>query len=546
MRFKTTYHRVLNVFLTLGMLLSLAAPAMAAETSLDAAIEGSAAYMLKTVTDPQVGSVGGEWAVIGLARSGCDVPQSYWDAYYDTVEDYVKDHKGNLHDKKYTEYSRVIVALTAIGADPTNVAGYDLLKPLGDFEKTIWQGINGPIWALIALDSGNYAIPQNPDAETQATREMYVEEILDRQLTSGGWNLIDRGGDGEADPDITGMALQALAGYRQQPQVQNAIDRALVYLSEAQQKDGGYESHENSSSESVVQVIVGLCALDMDLEDPRFVKNGNTLLDNLLSYRQKDGSFLHTSAGGGDSQMASEQGLYGMVAAQRAADGKSTLYKMNDVTIHVTGVTVETVGLPGKHADVKPVPVSGNVSFDDVAGHANQEAIEALASRGIIAGKGDNRFDPDATMTRAEFAAIVVRALGMAPKATNAFSDVSSNAWYAGYVGTAYSYGLITGAGNGRFNPDGTITRQEAAVMVARAAKLCGMDTELENYEILNVLAQFTDYVTIAQWAQEGVAFCYDEDILDQSDLNVEPARVILRCEIAEMLYRMLDSAKLL
>ena len=139
-----------------------------------------------------------------------------------------------------------------------------------------------------------------------------------------------------------------------------------------------------------------------------------------------------------------------------------------------------------------------------------------------------------------------MRALGLTPKATNAFTDVSSNAWYAGYVGTAYSYGIITGAGNGRFNPDGTITRQEAAVMVARAAKLCGMDTELENYEILNVLAQFTDYVTIAQWAQEGVAFCYGEDILNQSDLNVEPARAILRCEIAEMLYRMLDSAKLL
>lgn len=201
---------------------------------------------------------------------------------------------------------------------------------------------------------------------------------------------------------------------------------------------------------------------------------------------------------------------------------------------------------PASHADVKPVPVSGSVSFADVAGHANQKAIEALASRSIINGKGDSRFDPNATMTRAEFAAIVVRALGLTPKATNAFTDVSSNAWYAGYVGTAYSYGIITGAGNGRFNPDGTITRQEAAVMVARAAKLCGMDTELENYEILNVLAQFTDYVTIAQWAQEGVAFCYGEDILNQSDLNVEPARAILRCEIAEMLYRMLDSAKLL
>lgn len=547
MRFRTMYHRALSVFLTLGMLLSLAVPAMAAETSLDDAIEGSAAYMLKTVTDPQVGSVGGEWAVIGLARSGYDVPQSYWDAYYDTVEDYVKDHKGNLHDKKYTEYSRVIVALTAIGADPSNVAGYDLLKPLGDFEKTIWQGINGPIWALIALDSGNYAMPQNPDAKTQATREMYIEEILDRQLTSGGWNLIDRGGDGEADPDITGMALQALAGYRQQPQVQDAIDRALVYLSEAQQKDGGYESHENSSSESVVQVIVGLCALDMDLEDPRFVKNGNTLLDNLLSYRQKDGSFLHTSAGGGDSQMASEQGLYGMVAAQRAAAGKSTLYNMNDVTIHVTGVTVETIGLPGKHNDVKQVPViAAGTTFPDVTGHVNQAAIEALAARGIITGGSGGVFSPDATMTRAEFAAIVVRALGLTPKATATFTDVTADAWYAGYVGTAYSYGIITGVGNNQFAPNGTITRQEAAVMVARAAKLCGMDTELESYEILNALAQFTDYVTVAQWAQESVAFCYSEDILNQGDLNVEPARAILRCEIAQMLYNMLDSAKLL
>lgn len=543
---KTVFKRGTGFLLAFMLLLSLSVPAFAAQTDLTATVHGSAKYMLNTVREPQVGSVGGEWAVIGLARSGYDVPQKYWDDYYATVEDYVEKHKGNLHDKKYTEYSRLIVALTAIGADPSDVAGYNLLTPLGDFDKTIWQGINGPIWALIALDAGNYDMPQNQNAKTQATRQMYVDEILSRQLDDGGWNLADKGGAGQSDPDITGMALQALAGYQSQPEVKAAIGRALDYLSAAQESNGGYASHNTSSSESVVQVIVGLCALGIDLNDARFVKNGHTLLENLLSYRQDNGSFLHTSAGNGDSQMASEQGLYGLVAAQRAAAGKSTLYHMDDVTIHVSGVTKETIGLPGKHADVKPVPVSGSVSFADVAGHANQKAIEALASRGIINGKGDNRFDPNATMTRAEFAAIVVRALGMPPKATDVFSDVSSNAWYAGYVGTAYSYGIITGAGNGRFNPDGTITRQEAAVMVARAAKLCGMDTELENYEILNVLAQFTDYVTIAQWAQEGVAFCYSEDILNQSDLNVEPARAILRCEIAEMLYRMLDSAKLL
>ena len=82
--------------------------------------------------------------------------------------------------------------------------------------------------------------------------------------------------------------------------------------------------------------------------------------------------------------------------------------------------------------------------------------------------------------------------------------------------------------------------------MVARAAKLCGMDTELESYEIRNTLAQFGDYVTVGAWAQESMAFCYREDILDQSDLNVEPYRPILRCEMAQMLYNLLGSAKLL
>ena len=84
-------------------------------------------------------------------------------------------------------------------------------------------------------------------------------------------------------------------------------------------------------------------------------------------------------------------------------------------------------------------------------------------------------------MTRAEFAAIVVRALGLTPEGKNSFSDVAAEAWYAPYVGTAYSCGIITGVGDGRFNPSGTITRQEAAVMVSRAAKLCGLETEMDN-----------------------------------------------------------------
>ena len=199
--------RLIALLLTLCVLFTLAAPAFAA-SSVQSEMKDSAEYMLSAVKSPEVGSIGGEWAVIGLARSGCSVPANYFESYYARVEKYVKDCKGVLHERKYTEYSRVILALTAIGKDPSNVAGYDLLKPLGDFEKTVWQGINGPIWALIALDSGNYDIPKNSEAKTQATRQLYIDEILKNQMKDGGWNLT---GSGDSDVDLTAMALQALA-----------------------------------------------------------------------------------------------------------------------------------------------------------------------------------------------------------------------------------------------------------------------------------------------------------------------------------------------
>lgn len=502
--------------------------------------------MLRTVKTPQVGSVGGEWAVIGLARSGYDIPQEYWDSYYAAVEDYVKEQNGVLHAKKYTEYSRVVLALTAIGADPTDVAGYNLLTPLGDFEKTLFQGINGPVWALIALDSGNYAMPVNPEAKTQATRQMYVDEILRRQLDDGGWNLVDEGGDGQADPDVTGMALQALAKYQAQSAVKTATDKALKRLSEMQDADGGYASWNISTSESVVQVIVALCELGVDLEDGRFVKNGNTLLDNLLGYQKANGSFVHTAGGTGSNQIASEQGLYGLVAAMRAAGGKNSLYRMGDCTIRISG-KVGSAGLPGKHADVKHAQViASETTFVDIVSHENRAAIETLAARGIVSGYTAASFGPDDTMTRAQFAAMVVRALGLPLQKTDVFTDISPEAWHAAFVGSAYTYGITNGKTAVSFDPNGTITRQEAAVMVARAAKLCGMNTALDAVTIRNTLAQFGDYVTVGAWAQESVAFCCREGILEQSDLDVEPQRPILRCEMAQMLCNLLDSAKLL
>ena len=535
--------RISAWILALAILLTLPVPALAA-SSVQSEMQGSAAFMVSAVKAPEVGSIGGEWAVIGLARSGYSVPADYYDEYYTRVEKYVKNCNGVLHDRKYTEYSRVILALTAIGRDPSKVAGYNLLTPLGDFEKTIWQGLNGPIWALIALDSGNYEIPKNPAAKTQATRQLYIDEILNNQMKDGGWSLT---GTGDSDVDITAMALQALAKYQDQKAVKAATDSALSWLSKNQDSKGGFASWGTTNVESVAQVVVAFCELGMDLNDSRFVKNGHGLVENLLSFRQSNGGFYHVMDGSdGNNQMSAEQGFYALVAIDRAENGKNSLYRMGDV---VKNNSKPNTNINKSKADPSvnvPDVTAPGTTFSDVKNHANQTAIEQLASRGIINGMGKGTFAPNKTMTRAEFAAIVTRALGLPAKDTKAFTDVPSSKWYAGYIGTANSSGIVNGVGSGKFNPDGTITRQEAAAMVARAAKLCGLDTAMDAASIKDMLAQFGDYRGVASWAKEPLAFCYSAGILDQSDLNIEPTKAILRCEIAQMLFNMLTVAELI
>lgn len=551
---KKLFKTSISTLLIILLLIINITPASAVSTNkLDNAITNTAEYIYKTVKSPQVGSISGEWAILGLARSGYEVPNKYYQKYYETVENYVMACEGVLHKKKYTEYSRLIVALSSIGKDPSDVAGYNLLTALGDYDKTIWQGMNGPIWALIALDSGNYDMPQNPDAKVQATRDMYIERILDCQLSDGGWSLFggtkaESAGQGVSDPDITGMALQALAKYQDKAEVKKACEEALTCMSNIQSDEGGFSSWGAANSESCVQMVVALCELGIPLDDERFVKNDKTMLDNLMTFYLKDNGFLHTQSGSGSNQMATEQGFYGIVAAKRALDGNSSLYRMSDaLNIGEKDGTIITYGLENKHADIiTPKVTKIGKTFSDIQEHDNQPAIEALASREIINGKTTDLFDPNASMTRAEFATIVVKALGLVPKSNDAFSDIKNSDWFAKYVGTAKNHGIVSGKSDTIFDPSGTITREEAATMIARTAKLCGMDTEYETMATRDVLAQFTDYVKSSNWSMSSLAFCYDNEILDPSAMEISPKTAITRCEIAQMLFNLLGSAKLL
>ncbi|MFI3174053.1 MAG: S-layer homology domain-containing protein [Bacillota bacterium] len=516
---------------------------------LNQAVTDLGAVILEVVPQPKIDSVGGEWAVIGLARSEEAVPETYWNAYYKTVSDTVSAQKGILHDKKYSEYSRVALALTALGKNPSDVGGYDLLLPLGDYEATIWQGMNGPIWALIALDSGAYEIPENDEATTQATRELYLERILDCQLSDGGWSLLggtELQSENElSDPDLTGMALQALANYKTNADVKSALDKAVAFLSTAQNDDGGFSGAD--SVESCVQVMVGLLAMDISLEDSRFVKNGNTTLDYLLSHYVENQGFLHTKTDQTVDLMSTEQGFYGLVALQRNLQNKTHLYDMSDVKIVETTTDSENFGLPNVHADVKKMEVqSQNTTYPDIAIDRNRSAIETLANRGIIKGNADGNFYPNNTMTRAEFATLIVNALGLTPTTVEKFSDVKSSDWFAPYVGTAVNYGIVSGTSATTFAPQGTITKQEAAAMVSRAALLCGHDTTFSEKAVQDVLAGFLDYKTVSAWAGESLAFCYDIGILDDGAMDIEPTKNLTRSEISAMVKEMLAVSDLL
>ena len=297
---------------------------------------------------PTVNSTGGEWMVIGLARSGRTVPAGY----YDNVVEYVKakaDANERLHPAKVTDNARVILALTAIGKDVTNVGGHNLLKGLDNMAYVQTQGINGPIFTLIALDSHNY--PTMGDV----TREKLIGVILAAQLSDGGWNL-----SGEnADPDMTAMAIQALAPYyKTNETVKAAVDKALEALSALQRNDGGFGSWGTVNSESCAQVIVALTALGIDpATDSRFIKNGNTVLDALAGFYVTGGGFRHT-AGGERNGMATEQGYYALAAYYRFVNAQTRLYDMTDVAIQTGGSNTPATGDAGVTMWIIALPVA--------------------------------------------------------------------------------------------------------------------------------------------------------------------------------------------
>ncbi|MBQ2931551.1 MAG: S-layer homology domain-containing protein [Clostridia bacterium] len=462
------------------------------------------------------------------------------------------------------DLSKAVIALRALGYDAKNTyrkngTAFDIVAKLTSLVTE--ESVSAPYYeytlpyVLIALEQG----------ENYASQETIDFLISTAEAKKASWQDTTWGIDGAAP------MLRALASYCSTNEIARALVVDTTELIKAFQGSGG--SVGNAASTGLA--MMGLSAVGTNPE--LIIKDGKSLIDGLMNQSNEtfDG-FLPE-----ENSFSTEQGLRGLiswklyglgkmtydfkdypknearatrkvVSGSSGGGGGSSIVKEDDKEKDDTKKETEVIeekpqGLSDKSEDVKILPIIfEEKTFEDIKQHKNQNCIEQLALRGIINGKNEKSYCPDETMTRAEFSTIVVRALGVPQKDGKAFKDVADNDWFNVYVNTAYSYGIVNGVSETEFNPNGEITREEAATMFLRAAKLCGMRVDLGETEVRNSLAEFSDYTKASDWAMTGLAFCYNESILDKSVIEVKPNAKITRAEVAEMLYNMLDRVKLI
>lgn len=316
--------------------------------NVSAVLNATMAKLASTVTAPTFGTDAGEWTVLSLARGGYFAKDNvYFTDYYARIVETVNetaatvDMNGALHKNKSTENSRLIVALSAIGKNATSVGDWDLVEAYSanGFDWIKKQGMNGTIWALIALDSNNY------ETSDSTIRQQCIDSILSLQHDDGGWAL-QANLTYASDPDVTGMALTALYPYRDQPAVAAACEEAFVCLSNMQHDNGTFASGGRECAESCAWVIVACTTWGINPDtDARFVKNGNSVVDALLThYLEEEAQFEHIVDAGANG-MATDQSCYALVAYDRFINGKAALYDYSDVTFDVVPEEPEDDGL---------------------------------------------------------------------------------------------------------------------------------------------------------------------------------------------------------
>ncbi|WP_150265268.1 S-layer homology domain-containing protein [Paenibacillus tepidiphilus] len=309
--------------------------AAAAKVSVSEAVYSAAEYILG-------GGVQSDWQAIGLSKAGYKVDGSY----QNSLEAKVKEAKGSF--SRATDLARTILAVKALGGDPEQFGGYNLIARLYNHDKIAGQTLNTAVYALLALDSGSYSIPDSA-AWTQAK---LLNEIVAKQNTDGGFAL----SSGASDPDMTAMALTALAAHKDDAKAASAGERAAAWLSSALDAGGGY----GDSSESVAQAIIALTSFGVDPAGSAYTKGGVELAGKLLSYRNADGGFAHNT-GGTSNTLSTEQALLALAAYSSFGQNGGKLYDFSEAAV-VNPLVRVNVAIEGPEAALGQANVyAGNV-----------------------------------------------------------------------------------------------------------------------------------------------------------------------------------------
>ena len=430
-----------------------------------------------------------EWQIFGLVRSGEQVGNTYKQSLISKV----KNNAGDF--RKITDLEKAILVLSSLGEDCRDIEGYNLIEKLYNSDEINKQGNNGVIFALIALDSRQYEVPST----AKWTRERIKEEIIKAQNPAGGFPLIT--GD-SSDVDITAMALQALAPYKEEKEIKPVIEKALEYLQKVQNEKGYFSAYGQENSESLSQVIIALTSLGIDpAADTRFIKDGKSLIDRLMEYQVDGKDFAHTKSGEANS-MATEQVLIALISYQNFKAGKPSLYTLSKVETKTVEPKVEAVAdLPAQSKQV--VDLSNYQDADQISSWAKEEFTEAMAED-IISGYGDT-LKPKQQVSRAEFTSMLVRMLSdlQVKESGNKFKDIEASSWYAEDILKAYSNGLVNGVSTDSFAPKAQMNREQVAVILARAL----------NIQANEITTSFKDEKDVSSWAKEAVGKIAAEEV---------------------------------
>ncbi|MGI6487486.1 MAG: S-layer homology domain-containing protein [Syntrophothermaceae bacterium] len=398
------------------------------------------------------GQVGGKssraltsWVITALRAAGEDVTGPSWTRAGKNPADFLQNCQEPL--KETVDYSRLLLALSAADQGP-QYNDIDLADKLASLQQDSGQlgqpalgetgMINYHMWSILALASAGHEIPDKDKAR---------EWLLARQNDDGGFGWIE---GIDSDTDDTAVAIQTLVLLGEDPANSPAIKRALDYIKQYQQEDGGFSggswSANKSNCASNAWVLQGLIAAGENPVSSRWSVNGKNGFTHLLSLQNRDGSFSWQP---GTTSSPVTMTAYAIMALAQKPFPVNFDYQNQKIRTRSQKAFND---LPSTHWAYHPI----------------MNLVESKA----ISGYPDGSFKPDSPVSRAEFTVFMVRGLELKAVSNDPgpkFNDVPESHWAHQFVSTTVARGIVNGRSSQVFDPDGRITGGELVAMLVRA-----------------------------------------------------------------------------